>query len=239
MATLWFCGCVSTTSRTGGNAPRAAIGAGELDRASAQLLVQFLTDDIWNRFVANYVSQIREKHPEAKQEETVPLMFVSQVTNSLRTEGGNPLNYSNVTDKLLALLQSPRQLDRFIRLELKVKYPDLYEELRDYMAQTTGNPQWTWPGPETLPRLRISKYIGVEAEKAVKAIKFIVTDPRTAKKNIREGLVEIPALALSFKMEPYGVEQLKFTATITDFLAGDGTVGNGVVVWNAYVQIEK
>ncbi len=238
---LCLSGCVSTTSRPGGAAPPAAIGASELDRASATLLVQFLIDDTWNSFATKYASQIRAKHPDAEPIETVPSMFVSQVTNSLRTEGGNPLNYSNVTDKLLFLLQSPYKLDRFIRLELKPKYPDLYEELQSYMAQKTGNPQWAWPGVEPLQRIRVSKYIGIEAEKAVEGIQFIIRDPRTdkANKNIREGAIEIPALAISFKMEPYGTDQLKFTATITDFLASDGTTGIGNVVWNAYVQIEK
>ena len=238
---LCMCGCVTTTNRsTGGQKHPNVIGASELDRASAALLVQFLTDGTWNRFAANYTAQIREKHPDATPLETVPLMFVSQVTNSLRTEAGNPLNYSNVTDKLLFLLQNPHQLDRFIRLELKSKYPTLYEELRAYMAQATGNPKWTWQGVEPLPRIQISKYLGIEAEKAVEGIEFIVTDPRTEKKNIREGLIEIPALALSFKMEPYGSDQLKFTATITDFLAKVGsTKGSALVVWNAYVQIEK
>ncbi len=240
-AFLCVCGCVTTTNRsTGEHRHPNAIGASELDRASAILLIQFLTDDTWNRFAANYIAQVREKHPDATPLETVPLMFVSQVTNSLRTEAGNPLNYSNVTDKLLFLLQNPHQLDRFIRLELKSKYPTLYEELRSSMAQATGNPKWSWQGVEPLPRIQISKYIGIEAEKAVKGIKFIITDPRAEKKHIREGLIEIPALALSFKMEPYGTDQLKFTATITDFLAKDGsTKGNGLVVWNAYVQIEK
>ena len=241
-ASLCFCGCVTTTGgKVGGYVHTNAIGSRELDLASANLLVQFLTDETWNSFVANYASQIRAKHPEAKPFETVPLMFVSQVTNSLRTEAGNPLNYTNVTDKLLTLLTSPSQLDRFIRLELKTKYPALYEELRIAMVRSTGNPQWSWQGPEPLQRIRVSKYIGIEAEMAIQAIDFIVSDPRTdkMKTNVHEGLIEIPALAISFKMEPYGRDQLKFTATITDFLASDGTVGNGVVVWTAYVQIEK
>ena len=208
-----------------------APGSIELNQASAELITQFLTDKQWLQFAENYAVKIRAKHPESGEKEGIPLLFVSQVTNSLRTEAGNPLNYSNITDKVLPALTSSSQLDRFIRLELIPQYPRLYDELK----RAYGD----WKGPEPLQRIRVSKYIGIEAETAVKSIKYILTDPRTDKKNIKEGCIPIPALALSFKMEPFGSTRIKITATITDFLKNDGTYGDGEVVWNGYVEVEK
>ncbi len=238
LASLLF-GCVTTDQTKGtGDIPRAARSA-DLDLACAQLIVQFLTDANWNKFASDYARKIQANHPSSQALETVPLLFISEVKNNLRTLAGNPLNYSNVTDQFKYYLGNAVNLDRFIRLELPSRYPDLYEDFKVRMAQLTGKADWEWSGPEKLPRIRVSRAIGLEADMAVESIDYIINDPRFEQNHIQEGKLEIPALALSIKMEPYDETRFKFTADIIDFLQNDGSVGRGIVQWQAFVLIAR
>lgn len=240
MATaLLLAGCVtSDVPKAQLNQPRSTRVV-DLDLACAQLIVQFITDANWNKFAADYAAQIKAKHPDAVDSETVPLLFISEVKNNLRTLAGNPLNYSNITENLTYYVGNAMNLDRFIRLELPAKYPELYADFKLRMAQLTNTPDWEWSGPDALPRIRVSKAVGLEADMAVRSIKFIINDPRFEHKSIKAGKLEIPALALSFKMEPYDETRFKFTADIIDYLQNDGAVGNGEVRWHAFVLISR
>lgn len=233
-------GCVSTDkAKSVAEMPRPARSA-DLDLACAQLIVQFLTDANWNKFASEYSLKIKAAHPGSEALETVPLLFISEVKNNLRTLAGNPLNYSNLTDQFKYYLGNAVNLDRFIRQELPRRYPELYAEFKARMAQLTGMAAWEWSGPEALPRIRVSRAIGLEADMVIDNIDYIINDPRFEQKSvIPAGKLEIPALALSVKMEPYDETRFKFTADIIDYLQNDGSVGKGIERWNAFVLIAR
>ena len=227
-------GCVTTGKSNLPKPPKSA----DLDRACAELIVQFMTSRNWNEFATEYANKVKANRPAAENNDEIPLMFISQINNNLRTLAGNPVNYSNITDSFTHYLMNADKLDRFVRRELMVKYPELYDELKKGMAALANVDEWEWQGPEPTARIRLSKATGIEMDKAVENIDYIYNDPRFEQK-IQYGKLQIPGLALSFRMEPYDETRFKFTAYIIDYLSIDGTSGEGIVRWDAFVLINR